>query len=75
MRRKPGRAVAVLIATAAAAVSMAATPAMAASWKLVEVFPTSGECYSAGDAYVRVHYAQKYQCKWDSPGFGLWLYR
>jgi len=73
MRRK--QAIATLIAATAAAVSLTATPANAASWKLEEVFSSSSECSSAGDAYVRVHYAQKYKCLWDSPGFGLWLYR
>ncbi|WP_424534167.1 hypothetical protein ACOZ38_28110 [Sphaerisporangium viridialbum] len=74
MRNKTGRAVAVLIAATAATMSMA-IPADAASWKLIEVFRTSASCHAAGDAYVATHYAQKYRCDWDSPGFGLWLYR
>jgi hypothetical protein len=75
MHRKPIRVIAFLIASTAATVALVAPPASAASWTEVEVFSSSSECRSAGDAYVHVHYAQKYKCLWDSPGFGLWLYR
>ena len=74
MLRKPAQALAVLIATSAAAVSLTATPAMAATWWAAEVFATSAACNKAGHNVVDPGWAEKYKCTWDSPGFMLWLY-
>jgi spermidine/putrescine-binding protein len=65
-----------LAATAAASIStVAAAPAHAASWSVYRVYASSSTCEAAGKAAIATNYAQDYDCRWDSPGFALWLYR
>ena len=73
MLRKPAQALAVLIAASTAAVSLTAAPAMASSWKALEVYATSAACNRAGKNVVEPGWAQDYKCLWDSPGFMLWV--
>ncbi|WP_371778362.1 hypothetical protein [Streptosporangium subroseum] len=59
----------------AGAVIAVAPPANAASWSLYRVYASNSTCVSTGEAAVDTGYAQKWKCEWDSPFFGLWLYR
>ena len=52
-----------------------ASPALAAKWFLYSVYGNSASCQAAGEALVDTGYAQRYKCEWDSPGFGLYLYK
>lgn len=72
--RKPAHALVGLIAVTAAALSLTAVPAYAASWHLKGYYNTSATCQAVGKAAVTSGQAEKYKCEGSSPRFALHLY-
>lgn len=66
---------AMALAIAVAAPLAAATPASAASWKVYGNYRGYYVCDGTGMALVDTGYAQRYDCRWDSPYWALWIYR
>ena len=45
-----------------------------ASGYIYKVYETALQCDSWGRYFVGIEHAKSYKCKWDSPGYALWLY-
>lgn len=51
-----------------------ASAAGPASGYIYKVYETALQCDSWGRYFVGIEHAKSYSCKWDSPGYALWLY-
>ncbi|MBT2232312.1 hypothetical protein [Nonomuraea sp. NEAU-A123] len=56
-------------------VNAAPAQAMMLGWEIVAVYKYEATCHQIGRLWLDVGRATQYKCRWDSPGFALWVNR